>query len=263
MPRTRDLFLFGTIACFLLVALGSTVISQSEVHIQSDITISPTEPAVYTASVTSAANTLDRTERLALMRDKIAVAYTEPESSALIPPEELVESDDNLNDDVENADEALTDLNCAPVTLYAGTWNPADLQFRTSEGVRVVYRESVVTASTSTYTGTETVLQLPIRAFPDARPQCVASDVIGVAQDGSLIRNNEAGLYSVFSEETLVGYALDGFPIYGATTRRTDVCGGAVVAGQYGYYLSTERAEILNCFSAPPINLSNYGNAGF
>jgi hypothetical protein len=78
---------------------------------------------------------------------------------------------------------------------------------------------------------------------------------VGVAKDGSLIRNNEARLYGIFGEQTLVGYALDGFPIYGISESVVDACGGVSVAGQYRYQLSVERENIINCFAAKPIAL--------
>ena len=86
-------------------------------------------------------------------------------------------------------------------------------------------------------------------------PTCLYSDVVGIAQDGSLIRNNEVGLYSVFGSDTLIGYALDGFPIYGKIKESGDKCGGSVVNGQYRYSLSDQREFILNCFSAPPVRM--------
>jgi hypothetical protein len=58
------------------------------------------------------------------------------------------------------------------------------------------------------------VLQLPLPFGPQGKT-CLSYDVVGVALDGSLIRNNEHSLYQVFGSETLIGYALDGFPIYG------------------------------------------------
>jgi hypothetical protein len=84
---------------------------------------------------------------------------------------------------------------------------------------------------------------------------CVASDVIGIATDGSLIRNNEVGAYGVFGGGTLVGYALDGFPIYGVSEQKADICGGAMVGGQYRYVISSERATIINCFAGAPVAL--------
>jgi hypothetical protein len=69
------------------------------------------------------------------------------------------------------------------------------------------------------------------------------------------MRNNELALYTVFGPDTLVGYSLDGFPIYGPSTVATDSCGGAMVGGVYRYVLSAERPGLLTCFAATPARL--------
>jgi hypothetical protein len=71
-----------------------------------------------------------------------------------------------------------------------------------------------------------------------------------------LIRNDEVNLYGLFSANTVVGYALDGFPIYGAAAdRTTDQCGGAVGDSGYGYMINSERDFIVACFRARPVEL--------
>ena len=89
-----------------------------------------------------------------------------------------------------------------------------------------------------------------------AGASCLSSDIVGIALDGSLIRNGEHTLYSIFGAETLVGYALDGFPIYGAIGAPvTDNCGGTAMAGEYRYYLSSERTGVIGCFSGESVTL--------
>jgi hypothetical protein len=156
---------------------------------------------------------------------------------------------------------AAEPLLCPTYQLYGGSWIPAGLSIEVVEGARLVTRQRPPSASVSA-SGTlalapdrVVLLQLPIRLSPSATPSCLPSDVVGIATDGSLIRNGEGGLYGVFGAETLIGYALDGFPIYGMHDIRGDICGGAVVAGQYRYHLSSTRDTILNCFSAPPISV--------
>jgi hypothetical protein len=99
------------------------------------------------------------------------------------------------------------------------------------------------------------VLQLPTRTTPSTNPTCLASDVIGIATDGSLIRNNEVGLYGIFGADTLIGYALDGFPIYGAGVGAVDACGGVVVSGVYRYQIQLKNETIINCFAGTPVSL--------
>ncbi len=83
---------------------------------------------------------------------------------------------------------------------------------------------------------------------------CLPSDVIGIAKDGSLIRNNEVSLYKIFSSDTLIGYALDGWPIYGLSSGiNSGSCGESKIAGGYVYYLSDDRETVLNCFISTPV----------
>ncbi|MEZ4195225.1 MAG: hypothetical protein R3B53_02395 [Candidatus Paceibacterota bacterium] len=80
--------------------------------------------------------------------------------------------------------------------------------------------------------------------------------MVGIAKDGSAIRNQDVALYSIFGQETLVGYALDGFQIFGQNNSvPLDECGGAMVNNEYRYYLSKERQTVLNCYSGVPIKI--------
>jgi hypothetical protein len=79
--------------------------------------------------------------------------------------------------------------------------------------------------------------------------------VIGISKNGSLIRNTDVAGYGSFGGDTLVGYALDGFPIYGAADKRTDICGGLMEDGQYRYQISNSRDTIITCYVGSPISL--------
>ena len=79
--------------------------------------------------------------------------------------------------------------------------------------------------------------------------------MVGVALDGSLIRNTEYPVYAIFGSESLIGYALDGFPMYGLSTDVVDQCGGKSVDGQYGYYLRPDQTVVLDCFFGKPVSL--------
>ena len=107
----------------------------------------------------------------------------------------------------------------------------------------------------STDVSSSTVLQLPINSVQSNTKTCLKTDIVGIALDGSLMRNGEDKIYKIFGGETLLGYALDGFPIYGLNTEETDSCGGTSVLGAYRYYLSDKRAGLIGCFSGSPIEL--------
>lgn len=257
MPRTRDLLLVGIAIAFLLLAIGGTVAVRISSAVPNDsASLALTEPpADFTATVDTK-ETPSRAERLAAMRKKVAEEFQEsaiaaPATEVAATAEELDVTEASSSAEAAESTEQ-TVVTCGETTTYSGAWQPQNITFAVTEGVRIVTRElTTATASSAVVT----LLQLPLRTFPDAKPGCIASDVIGIAQDGSLIRNDEIGLYGIFGADTVVGYALDGFPIYGMANIPTDTCGGAVVNGQYGYYLSADRPTVLGCFAAPPVSL--------
>jgi len=200
------------------------------------------------------------------MREKIAESgeltittpEMDPQAVALIEEPAPTSSPDVLSSPVLQE--------CQGHQPFTGYWSADGVMFEVVEGARLVYREMMVEQDPALTIATSTppvapqpqkqiILQLPDLSVPASIPSCVSSDVVGVAKDGSLIRNNEASLYGVFGPETLVGYALDGFPIYGTAAIQTDVCGGAVIGGQYRYQISADRPVILNCFAGTPASL--------
>lgn len=261
MFRTRDFILIFTSVVFLLLAIGSTTLFQhfSGAESESAIKLVNNDDKEY-GVVVEATETISREERLLDMKSKIAASgdtsLSAPEPEVLEPVEDEVDSD--------QAPVAVINL-CSDYHSFSKVW-PIAIKFEVAEGARIAFTESLVkkeiapaTATASAVVADEVVknilLQLPINPVISANSFCIKSDVIGVAQDGSLIRNNEVGLYSVFGDSTLIGYALDGFPIYGVSETTGDTCGGAMVNGQYGYYLSKEREVVINCFKGTPTNL--------
>lgn len=263
MFRTRDFILIFTTIVFLVVAISATVLSESRATpaTTESVVLAEVEDVQYEAEIYSP-ETISREERLARMREKIAesgdLMIREPESN---------ETAEDTQEETENAadmDTASTVQLCANHRPAVIDWPIGGAQLEVVEGARVVYREIVPapqlgssmatnSAPLPLETSREVLLELPIRTVSNGTENCLTTDVVGVAQDGSLIRFSEIGLYSVFGESTVIGYALDGFPIHGVTDRPLDTCGGAVVRGQYGYFLSDEREAVIHCFSAAPV----------
>lgn len=256
MFRTRDYALILATITFLLVGITTTVLTKGGLPGMGGMsaTVFEASPEVdtYEAVVPEDAP-VSREDRIKSLRDKIArlgLADEEPEST-----EEVAAALPEVSE--EEADD-ITEQKCSYYGLYAGGWNPRGLIIEEAEGARLVYREvegEPVGSSTLSMMQKEIVLQLPLRSAPMPSSHCIPSDVIGIATDGSLIRNSEVGVYSVFGPGTLVGYALDGFPIYGASNGSSDICGGSTVAGQYRYHINTERDTILACFAGVPASL--------
>lgn len=260
MFLTRDFVLVLVMVVFLVMAIGATIFGKADSTAPAAQTVAFVEsPAADYEVVSAEKEGISREQRLAEMRKKVAesgelLTLSAPDTAPTTPVVPVEETPV-----VTVAPAVVAEQRCADYGSFTGSWSPAGLQFEVAEGARLVYREvmkDVITGTTSRVQQTrEVLLQLPMRALPSSQPSCLTSDVVGVAQDGSLIRNAEAGLYGVFGESTLIGYALDGFPIYGNATVATDVCGGAVLNGTYRYYLSAERDFILGCYAATPVTL--------
>ena len=258
MFRTRDFVLVFTSVLFLVVAIGVTLWQQHKQvgeYNREQLVLVDTAGSVYDAKV-AAPETLSREERLRSMREKISAGGEVVLYESATQSEELVFGEES--DDAEVLVGAVVQY-CSWYAPFSGSWTGAGATFEVSDGARLIYHEVEIPAMTASGTVVETIknvlLQLPLRVAPTPSISCLPSDVVGVATDGSLIRNNEVGLYGLFGSNTLIGYALDGFPIYGVTDSATDICGGQMVNGQYGYYLSDDRDTILYCFSAPPVRI--------
>ena len=256
MPfRTRDFALFLFTVAFLVVGITSTVHTDlaSKQNLAAVASFDETE-ASYSAVLPEAASD-ERPNRLATLKKKIADLVLTPVVEEVVPEETPVE-----------APVAVTPGEvqlCSSYQSQTVSWQPQGLQFEVVEGARLVYREiaavNTVNDLGETVLGVPTrtvLLQLPLRSFAVASSKCLSSDIVGVALDGSLIRNAEYAIYNIFGAETLIGYALDGFAIYGAQgAPATDSCGGATTAGSYRYYVSTEREGVLGCFSGEPVTI--------
>jgi hypothetical protein len=259
MPfRTKDFFVFLLTVAFLVVGITATV--QSDIAKRSsDSSLSAlvvsSEEVTYEAVLDDAVD-MDRPSRLSSLRDKIASLVLDEPVEEVVVPDVVVEEEVVVPGAV---------LYCSRFSTTAPAWQATGLKFEVVEGARLVYREVAgIPAVTISASGTvsvipaltrEVVLQLPLRAAPLATKTCIHTDVVGIATDGSLIRNNEQALYRVFGAETLVGYALDGFPIYGVSAAETDECGGSTASGEYRYYLNAEREGVLGCFGGVPVTI--------
>jgi hypothetical protein len=265
---SRNFLLYLLSIGFLVIAIVSTLAVKTDQIGSSklpalDSEVSSTD-MVYSA-VTSTSSNLDRVARATELRNKISASGIAAELSA---PAVSTVAEPSINEDAAEVDDLSPQAvaakgsiaTCSEYSEFTSPWDAQDLQFAVVEGARLIYRDTVVPVVVGTSTLSEEVervvyAQLPLFSVPGGEPQCVETDVIGIAMDGSLIRNNEQNLYAVFGAETLIGYALDGFPLYGTTKLPLDVCGGMVVNGQYRYHLAADRDSVINCFSGQAIRL--------
>lgn len=214
----------------------------------------------FTAEVIESDAAVTPRDRLVAMREQIS-QYRESRSNNT---ERFIVVDEPVHAAADSDSEVLTTAangvqRCAGYQQFGQVWPPT-VQIDEREGARLVYTESDEeldeSAPSAPMLSQTILLQLPVYPRPAPSPLCINSDVIGIANDGSLIRNSEAGVYGVFGSASIVGYALDGYPIYGTDNSvRVDSCGGAVGAAGYGYVIQSDRSEIINCFTATPVSL--------
>lgn len=220
------------------------------------VAFSSDTPETFSASIPPV-ETDSREDALAAMRKKIAerggvfaaADTTEVAVTVEAPTPEDVPTDTAADDKGERR--------CSAYQPTSIAWNSAGVTIEAVEGARLVYKEGAPTMVGSTSVPTRnTLAQLPLRSTPRGTATCIGSDVIGISVNGALMRNTEVLAYAGFGAGAPVGYALDGFPIYsGAHTGTVDVCGGALVSGQYRYFVSSGQKTIINCYSGSPITL--------
>ncbi len=277
MIRTRDFVLIFTVLAFLFATIGFSTVKQwiasssepSNVQeIQTGTTgVASTSDLVMDGSL-APDETIDRAARLGDMRAKISalqigvpkeppvVVEEEPDSPAeILTQATSTSTETGITEEIDPAEIEEVEVPvvenkvvlCPNYNQHFGFWDSRNLSLDVREGAIVV--ERVVGTST------QVQLQLLGRVMPSAVPNCLSSDVIGIANDGSLIRNDEMALYSIFGSETRVGYSLDGFPIHGTSEVRGDACGGRMVGGQYRYELKVGQESLINCFASTPTRL--------
>ncbi len=253
MLRTRDFLLFLLTVVFLVVGIISTIDSNSQ-HSWYGFDFMGGDHR-YDAFLPEN-KSLDREERLEIMREKVAKVDIDENLASVVVA--TISEDDEDKESSNDMGEMNGEIKkCVNYSNVQPVWSPAGLKFEVVEGARVFYREiPSLTNSTGTLPVRENVLQLPLRSGSLGVSQCLDHSVVGVALDGSLINNEDYTAYKIFSAETLIGYALDGFPIYGLNASvKTDSCGGVLEGGQYRYYLSDKREGMIGCFAGEPVEL--------
>jgi hypothetical protein len=253
MIRTRDFLLFLIAVAFLIVVTTAETARKFFAVDQSDIPIISTpaftnEPKdTVSAEVVTVAR-IDRRGNIERLREQLATFLTQsPKVEEVIqPPLPTEEVNSTTTEPVASNGTALL---CGGYRPYGGVWPTEFLTIEEQEGVRVISQKNETSVSGSG----QVIAVLPIRVVGNPFvPTCLSTEVVAVALSGSLIRNNDAKGYLAFPEHILLGYTIDGFPLYGYSSRPTDRCGGAMVDGSYRYYLSVDRETVLDCFVAPP-----------
>jgi hypothetical protein len=245
MVRTRDFLLALLVVGFAIIATGNELITLwLQKPAPTAYTLTETPVSRYTAEVSESVHNYDA--RIAALQEKLAARS---EEMLTMPNREggdevVLETATSSTDVVKPVDAIVL---CSSYSTASIVWDPQPIRL-----VETLFSRQFIVVEPSASATPFVRLEVPKTVLPSA-PTCIASDVVGVAIDGSLIRNDEYALYGVFGEGTLIGYALDGAGIYGQTNSiATDACGGVVIDGSYRYYLSGERPAVIGCFGAVP-----------
>lgn len=259
MPRTRDLAVMSATIVSLVAAIVAVLVSGSVPQLfQGATAFVATDDSMTASAELVESPQVSREDRVADLARKVA-AYLKnndiPESP-IVAAEVAATTTEETDSETDVAVADQGEMRCVSYGRAGLDWNVRGLTVTESEGILLVYRERATTASSSEFASTrDMILELPLRGASQGMKHCVPNDVIGITQGGALIRNSDVGTYGVFGSSMLIGYALDGYPIYGVSSDKTDICGGRMVSGQYRYQLSRDRDTILNCFMGTPASL--------
>lgn len=260
MIRTRDVVLYILVVWFLLLAISvtvwrdtSTASSQSApLATLETATTTPTSlPAVFTGAT---ANEPDREATRDRLRAKITAGEVISNPSPSVPAPEREEVREVPATKLQRC--AYPDDSLG----FVSRWPAQSIQTESREGARLYYTEDFVspptigtsTATTESETMRISWLQLPQFPQPLPTPACVPSEVVGVSVSGTLLFNTSVILYQTATADTLIGYARDGYPIYGRYDGEVDECGGYRHPTGYRYVIQADTETIIQCFTATP-----------
>lgn len=265
MIRTRDLVLFVVVVLFLLSGIAFTVATDRDPDrntLSANIALITSEPP----TVASDAGGIDRASNIADLRAKLAkgegvISQGSPVFES-VDTKKAEEMSVEENPDAQNPETSGSVHRCSVETSFEraiAKWPRGEnVDIELVEGARLVstMREEMVTVGSSTIATTtrDVLMQLPVRPFRGMGQSCVDNEVVGVALDGTLIRNDETWRFRSVSSESIIGYARDGFPIYGPGVDETqlDSCGGYDNGVGYRYHLRENELFVLGCFAAEP-----------
>lgn len=253
MFRTRDLVIYISVLVFFVSAIGYTVVNDLQFTSRAVATPVSFPESSQTASVTMAAATstqsadeIDRAANIARIRDKIAQGAGKIAGA----PITLTSVDAPTFDVTTNTRQGERAVSWCEVPRriddVRADWNAEDIVITEVEGARVVLQKRSATSSVPR-------IQLPVQQTPTAGASCLAHEIIGITLDGDLIHNNDVALYATTPADIQIGYALDGFPIYGVdSTAPLDRCGGYEHNTGYRYHVRADENFILGCFAGTP-----------
>ena len=262
MTCTRDLIILSAIVLLLGFLILATVLLRRDTFLQSPTFLLKdlnSETIVY--SVESNKTTKNRNTNIERLRVLIAQgeAKITPSPSVESAEPEPVQIQVSTSTDTIQKNELVLCGGDDSLELKAA-W-PAEVSVTIQKGNRIAEVKEVQTNTTQVLSDTSTTSEEVIvtkqlftsRAFPvkNQIPHCVPGRVIGITASGGLLLNDST-YFSEYGSESQIGFARDGFPIYGFYEGVVDECGGYQHENGYRYTLTKEKNTILNCFYGTP-----------
>jgi hypothetical protein len=261
MLRTRTLFLFviGSVLLSISVLLLMFVFKDTVTDFGSTLLLTSQNSDVSFSAEDTKKNT-DRSAHIARLREQIK------KGDLSITPNPSVEGAVAVTDTTPTSTPDIPTKSQKP--LLCGADDSVGLLARWPASVRLVERDGnrvfeypVQTAPIDTIATSSAVMQSEIiyttllltsrSPVQMPSPSCIAGSVVGVSISGAPIQNTTAPLGTPRSE-TLIGYARDGFPIYGFYEGEVDSCGGYPHPLGYRYTLKDTQETVLQCFKGLP-----------
>ncbi len=270
MLRSRDLVIFlGIIVC-LSIGIAYTYITDTNMPTFEGTKVffntDSSNANVFTAI--SSEKKVDRGANINRLRALLA-SNTEVLTSSLSVESEPQVAESPVAVAVLEKNVAL--LKCPGMddgVIYIQQWPVSDTTIVVKDGMRSVVHivkemvlptssvEATTTASSSVVlmpsVSPKTLLLMPMYPSKVATARCVQSEVVGVTLTGALLSNSDAHFYRSSDSSELIGYARDGFPVYGAYGGEVDSCGGYMHPEGYRYTISKDRNFILGCYVGAP-----------
>ena len=252
MIRTRDIFIFVILLFILGVAIAWTVSRDIQWGLGSLSEIR-FDPEGTPSSFEVIRDDIDRNRENFIEHLRSMLASNDID---IVPEPSVEEVVIETASSTESADEegSADLLSCGGEDAQSAirSWPLSGVTLETVGSVRQVMHTPVSvggSASTTAQAQPQILIQFPVVPQKTGSPSCVGSEIIGISVTGSLMYNNEASFYRGFGSEYLIGYARDGFPIYGYYEGSVDSCGGYDHPSGYRYSVTPQSDHIIRCYS--------------
>jgi len=254
MPRTRDFILFAVCVLFLFSAINVTLYLDRDASTREVISFAPSQTT--DDAVSRPTETLDRASIIEQLKARLAadsdVTLVDPSVTTAADAIEAVASSTEV---VAGGAQARYCVYPDDTMPNIGRWPLEGASMNIDGSTRTFYtEEEVTTAAQSSSTPAEvevvetTLLTLPTNPAFLGASNCLPSAVVGVTNGGILLFNSDVRQYASWSSQQLIGYARDGFPIYGSYEGAVDECGGYRHPAGYRYTLSPDREYLVGCY---------------